>query len=135
MPTLDVAAVRTALATALASVDGLEVSAYVPDTVDPPWAYLVPGEGQYDLDMDGGWRVDVAVRVVTSRAEDRAGQATLDGLLDSTGAGSIKAALEADPTLGGLVDDLAVRGWSGYRLYEIAGTDYYGAELLVEVYA
>lgn len=130
---MDVKAIRRAVAAAARTVPGLEASHYVPDRIDPPYAYPAATDGNYDETTDGAAGVVVTVRVLTSRAEDQSGQELLDAYLATSGATSVKAAIESDPTLGGLVDDLAVQGWSGYRLYEIAGTDYYGAELTVVI--
>lgn len=137
---MDPAAIRTALATALRTVVDdagaqLEASPFAPDALDPPWAY--PGQmvGEYDQTMGGLSGLTVTVKVMTSRAEDQRGQELLDAFLADAGPTSIKAAIEADPTLGGECADLHVAGWDGYQTYEIAGAEYYGAELTVVVYA
>ncbi|HEU4422063.1 MAG TPA: hypothetical protein VFR67_05925 [Pilimelia sp.] len=137
---MDIAAIRRAIAAASrtvvdASGARLEASHFVPDSIDPPFAYPAATDGNYDETTDLAAGVVVTVRVLTSRAEDQSGQELLDGYLADSGPTSVKAAIEADPTLGGLVDDLAVTGWSGHRLYEIGGVDYYGAELTVVILA
>lgn len=135
---MEIKDIRAALAAACRTVvDGtgaaLEASAFIADSIDPPFAYPVDSGGTFDVSMDGLADATVTLRVLTSRSEDQAGQELLDDFLASTGETSIKAAVEADPTLGGECSDLHVSGWSGYQLYEVAGTDYYGAELTVEV--
>lgn len=135
---MEIKDVRAALAAACRTVvdstgAALEASAFIADSVDPPFAYPVDAGGTYDTTLDGLADATVTLRVLTSRSEDQAGQELLDAFLASTGPTSIKAAIEADPTLGGECSDLAVTGWSGYQPYEVAGTDYYGAELTVEV--
>lgn len=137
---MEPAAIRAALATAMAPVVGaggrqLQSTGYAPDAVDPPWAYPASMTGTYDETLDGDAGMVVTLRVLASRAEDRAGQEMLDAFLAESGPTSIKASLEADPTLGGLIDDLQTQGWDGYRMYEVAGTDYYGAELTVVILA
>jgi hypothetical protein len=79
--------------------------------------------------------MSVTVRVTTARCEYQRGRERLDAFLSDDGPTSIKAALETDPTLGGECADLRVAGWDGYRTYEIAGTEYYGAEITVVVLA
>lgn len=135
---MEIADVRAALATALATVvDGtgaaLVASAFVPDSIDPPFAYPADAGGTYQVDLTGSTDAVVTVRVLTSRGEDQAGQELLDAFLASSGPTSVRAAIEADPTLDGECADLAVTGWSGYQLYDVAGAEYYGAELTVEL--
>jgi len=113
----------------------LEASPFVPDSIDPPWAYAGETVGTYDVAMDGLSDATVTLRVITSRNDDQRGQELLDAFLASFGSTSVKAAVEADPTLGGECSDLQVSGWSGYQMYDIAGTPYYGAELTVAVLA
>lgn len=135
---MEIAAVRAALAESCATVvdatgAALAASNYIPDSADPPFAYPTDSGGTYSVDLDGSTDAVVTMRVLTSRAEDQAGQELLDAFLATAGPTSIKAAIEADPTLGGECSDLAVTGWSGYELYDVAGTEYYGAELTVEI--
>ena len=54
--------------------------------------------------------------------------------LRPSGPGSIKAALEADRTLGGLVDALVVAKRFGYGVYDVGGIDYLGARFTVRVW-
>lgn len=135
---MDLGAVREALAAACRTVVDasgrlLTAYAYAPDAADPPCAYPLPETGNYGADLDGDMDVVVTLRVLTSRAEDRAGQEHLDALLAKDGATSLRAALEADQTLGGLVSAVTAVGWDGYRTYEVAGTEMFGADLAVEV--
>lgn len=135
---MDPKLIRAALATALAGVTGfdgklVQSTGYAPDAIDPPWVYPAGAVGTYDETQDGAAGVVWTIRILTSRVEDQAGQEALDAFLSDSGPSSTKAALEADPTLGGLVDDLAVQGYEGYRMFEVAGTDYYGAEQTVVI--
>lgn len=137
---MDPKLIRAALATALAGVTGfdgklLQSTGYAPDAIDPPWAYPAGSTGTYDETLDGNAGVVWTLRLLTSRSEDQVGQEHLDAFLADEGPSSVKVALEADPTLGGLVDDLAVQGWDGYRMFEVAGTDYYGVELTAVIFA
>lgn len=135
---MDVAAVRQGLATAADAVAGLECFGYVPDSVPVPCFYA--GEVEIDYDeayqrgMDVIW---VVCRVLVSRADDRAGQALLDGYLKGAGPTSVKAAIEGTPgvaqTLGGACSDLRVVRVRGYRLYQVGDDRFYGADLRVQV--
>lgn len=135
---MEIGEIRAALAAACAEVvdtTGTRVQslAYQPDSLDPPTVYAGESSGSYDDTLEGLGSATVTVRIIASRGDDAAGQELLDALLASSGPSSIKAAIEADPTLGGVCSDLAVTGWDGYRLYDVAGTEYFGAELTVEV--
>lgn len=98
--------------------------------------------GEFDIAYDktfGGSaqrlsEVLVTCRVYTSRADDRSGHALLKQLLGASGPGSIKAALEADRTLGGLVESLRVERVRGYGVYEVSSTNYYGARFDVRIW-
>ena len=63
------------------------------------------------------------------------GQEALDGYLDTSGPDSIYAAIDADPTLGGVADSAEVTTVQNAGLVTWAGADYLGAELLVAVLA
>ena len=58
---------------------------------------------------------------------DIAASSKLDAFLAVDGLHSVKAAVEADPTLGGTVDDLRVVTATGYKVYGRST----GAELLI----
>lgn len=133
--------VRTAMAAALAGVTGLTAYTRWPETCDAdlPAAAPVPARQDYWQDMSGSSTLTVDVVVLAARASVGfiAGQAALDPYLDVSGAYSIKTALEADETLGGVVGNLKVQYWDEYRWdWKIApnGPDHWGARLRVEVY-
>lgn len=138
---MEIAEIRAALAAACATVvvppddRALDARPYVPDSVIPPCAYPAESSGTYDDTLDGTGAAVVTMRVLTSRGESAAGQAALDALLASSGPSSIKAAIEVDPTLGGACSSVVVDGWDGYQLYDVGGTEYYGAELQIGVLA
>jgi hypothetical protein len=139
-------AIRDALADAARAVvlpDGiakLTCTGYVPDAITAP--HFFPAE--YTVDFDRAMRrsldeLEFTCRVLVSRADDRAAQRVLDGLLAGAGPASLKAAIEAargapgEYALGGLAHDLHVTRIQGYRWYEHAGNQYVGAELVIKV--
>jgi hypothetical protein len=62
-------------------------------------------------------------------------QQAIDVYMAPTGALSLKAALDADPSLGGVVDYVKVIGWQTYsRLQDVAGAELFAAPLRVEVH-
>lgn len=130
---MDIVAVRAGLARAAAAVPDLNATPYAPDSMELPAFY--PGESEIDFDMTFGAGVDegiVTCYVMTSAAEDESGQKLLDEFL-GRGARSIKAALEADRTLGGAVADLRVRRFQAYRKYASETRSLYGAQIPVYV--
>jgi hypothetical protein len=130
-----IAAVKTALATRLATISGLHVHATMPGSVTTPAAIVQPGGGQFlAFDQAMGVGIDdltLSVLVVVSAGDERIAQTQLDAYLAPTGTGSVKAAVDGD--LGGTVDYATVTGAQNYGLHEIGGTPYWGAELLVSV--
>lgn len=131
MPTT-MTAVREGLATRMATIDGLRVSSFVPDAPRPPIAIVLPQRIEFDLNAQrGADRYFLRVMLLVSRADDRASQANLDAYV--VGAGSIKAAIEADRTLGGAADTCRVTSLDNYNYVPVGDTLYLGADFNVEV--
>jgi hypothetical protein len=126
-----------ALAAALETIAGLRVFSYMPDSLAPPAAIVqLPESIDYDLTFGrGADTYNLRVLLLVGKVSDRASTANLAQYLNAAGATSIKAAVEADPTLGGLVDDANLKRASGIGTYTVAGTEYVGALLDVEVTA
>ena len=102
-------AVRAGIATALDTIAGLRCFDYVPDSLAPPAAVVEPLEIDYDESMNSGTQFYRAfILVIVGRMSDRSSQDRLDAYLTDTGATSVKAALEADRTLGGACATLQV---------------------------
>lgn len=132
---MDISTIRTRLADAVASVSPtLNHYGYVPDAVAVPAFYVSGVEIDYDLTMGrGSDELTVICVVLVSAANDQSGQAQLDAYLKGSGAGSLKAAIEADPTLGGACFSLDVTRAQGYGFHQVGATSYLGAELVVNV--
>lgn len=103
----------------------------------PPTLQVFPAEVEYDASMARGFdRWTLTVQAYVGSQTDKGAQLKLDTLLAPSGASSVKARVEADRTLGGVVDDCRVVGCSGYRVYvHPNGTAVLGAEWTVELYA
>lgn len=143
---MQISAVRDALADAARAVvmpagtAKLTATGYATDAVTAPHFYV----GDYTIEFDktfgrGLDEVEFTCAVLVSRSDDLSGQKILDGLLSGSGAGSLKAAIEVargapgQAALGGYADDLHVTRVQSYRWYEVGGTQYLGAELVVRV--
>jgi hypothetical protein len=136
-----IADIREGLATAIATIDGLQAEPYVRDIADVPVA-MVGGPDNTEFDKTFGRGHDdyeFGVIVFTSRVDDISGQTLLDSYLDPYGPSSIKAAIEASVLTGGslvgVVDDLRVERTQEYGAHEVGGVTYYGAVVIVKVMA
>lgn len=127
--------IRDGLKTRLETVTGLRAYDTIPDDINIP-AGIVGAPESIEFDTTYGRGVDrytIPIRVYASQASERAGQDKLDGYLAGSGATSIKAAIEGDPTLGGAAHTTRVTQAKGYGVYEVAGVQYLGVEFLCEV--
>lgn len=127
--------IRDALADALRGIPGVIVYPRWKGAVSPPC--LVVG-GPENLDYDttmgrGGDTYRVLVRGFVGRGDDEAAQARLDEWLDSAGLRSVKAAVERDATLGGVVDYARVVQGRNYGDYDVGDVKLLGFEWICEV--
>lgn len=127
--------IREGVAARLQTIRGLQASARILVNPTLPTAYVLPGDIDFHQTMGDGhsdWHLTIELQVGT--VSDIGAQDTLDALISETGAKSVKAAIEAEPTLGGLVDDLVVQGVRDYGLFARAqGDAVLGARLSVWV--
>jgi hypothetical protein len=131
MPTID--EIRAGLQTRLRTIQGLNVPKRVPDTVDPDTAVVRYAGTNFDTTMSRGSDDHTyIVQILTSKASDR-GQDALYSYLDGEGAKSVKVAIEADDTLGGLVEFAVVAEAREPEVAAPGGVDMYSAELVVIV--
>lgn len=131
---MDIASVRNGLRDRLATIVDLYVHDTVPGTVQPPAAVVVPAGGTFDATFGrGSDDLVFEIRMATAQGWTPAGQDQLDQYLAGSGAKSVKAAVEADLTLGGACHFAVVSGWEGYGEVEIGGVNYFGTTFTVEV--
>jgi len=128
--------IRAAMGTALAAVPNLRVRPLIPAMVTPPMAVVQPQQIEYDLNARRGVnRFTFTVTVFVVKADDRSAQLRVDPFVSPTGATSVKAALEADRTLNGVVDTLRVVSVSNYSSTDANDVLYLAVDFEVEVYA
>lgn len=135
MALASIASVRSGLATNAATISELRSSATIRDAIAPP--IFVVGEVSQVFDQAMARALDellVTCRLYVSRADDRAGQDKLDGYLMGSGATSVKTAIESDKTLAGACQTLRLEAQSGYGVYDVAGTEYLGAEFTIRIW-
>jgi hypothetical protein len=133
----DLAAIREGLRANLAAITGCQVSAYMlSNPTTPSLQVNGPDEIIYDLSMQRGLdQMTVVVQGLVGSPTDIGRQVVLDQWLAPTGAKSVKAAIEADHTLGGLVAGTRVARVSGYRVYVLPNQGAtLGAEWFVDIH-
>ncbi|MFF7180141.1 hypothetical protein [Streptomyces sp. NPDC008121] len=143
---MDIFAIRQALADAAravvlpAGVAKLTSTAHVPDAVSAPHFFVA----EYEIEFDKAMRraldqIQFTARILVGRADELSAQRLLDSMLSGSGPTSLKTAIEVargapgEYALGGLAHDLHVLRVQGNRLYEHAGTQYIGAEIVIKV--
>ena len=97
------------MAAALGVIPDVQVNAYALSQPTPPGLQILPPGVQYDQAMHRG--LDEWVFIVqgfVAFSTDIGSQVLLDQMCAPTGSNSVKAALEADKTLGGVVQSLHV---------------------------
>ncbi len=127
--------IRTGLSTRLATISGLSVYSYVPDSIEPPTAVVgVMSSVDYDSAMSRGSDMyEIPLYLYVSRVDAELSQDSLDEFLAGSGSSSIKQAIEGDTTLGGVVSSARVVEASNYGVYTINSIDYLGVEFSVEI--
>jgi hypothetical protein len=129
---MSVGRLREALAEQLSSIDGLRVSQVMVDAPRPPQAIVTPLRLDYDLNARrGADEYQFVVTVMVGRADSRTAQNSLDDYI--VGENSVKAAVEADRTLGGAANTCRVTEMRNYGAIAYGDQLYLGCEFVVEV--
>ena len=124
---------RTGVSTRLQTITGLRCYDVLPDAPNLPAAMVtVKPPILYDQSMGGTaiWKLHIIVLV--SRWDATRAQHQIDGYVDTTGALSVKAAIEADRTLAGACDDISVQQVTNYGPATYAGVQYLAVEWMAE---
>ena len=99
--------INAGIAARLQTISGLRVFDYQPDNAYPPFAFPSLTSIEYHKAMAGGAQFyTFLTTVVTGRVDEKSGQDELDAYASYDGASSVRAAIEGDRTLGGVVDTL-----------------------------
>jgi len=123
------------LETQLATVTGLRVFDHVPDVFSPPSAFVLPDSIDYWEAFRGGdVQMRFTVTVVVGRTAERASQKSLYGYMSYSGTTSIRAAIEADRTLGGAVQTSIVESADNIRVVSQGDADYLAVDFTVMVH-
>jgi hypothetical protein len=127
-------AIKATVDTALKS-RGVTAYAIEPGMPHCPAVWSLPIRIDYHADFDGNLTYMMAVSVAVQLGDLGQAQTALDDFLAPTGAKSIVAILEADSSLGGVVDALRVVGLTSYTVKDMGGKSVLVAGFEVEIYA
>ena len=129
--------VKDGLKTAINTVSGLRAFDYQPDQVNPPFAWPTLDTVTYHQTgmNNGGVVMNFTLTLVVNRASERTAQDQLDQYMNWDGAKSLRAAIEADRTLGGVCDDLIVTNAENLTNIDANDTLYLAVDFKVTVYA
>ena len=134
--TTTVTQIKEGLQTRLATISGLRSYVQQPDNNNAPFAWPMLESITYNGAMGGGLIIHTfTVSVVVGRASERTAQNALDGYLSYAGATSVRAAIEGDRTLGGVVQNLIVESASNISTLDANDTTYLMVDFRVVVYA
>lgn len=130
-------AVMEGIEARLATIAGLRSAAIIPDQITVPQAVVgVPSIPMYHQTMGmGRFRLEPTVTVFVSTSLDRIGQMKLAGYANPTGASSIRAAIEGDRTLGGVVDDCIVTDFQSLGMVTVGAIEYLAGQFTLQVIA
>jgi hypothetical protein len=108
-----------------------------PDSLNPPTIVVVPAPGDflfYDDTFDGTDNFAALVKVLNGTQDSNSSQALLLGYMAKSGATSIRAAILAAPTLGGICSYMQIPTAQNFGDVEWAGQQFLGFELPVAVF-
>lgn len=132
----DLEAIRDAIAAVADTIPGLQGIPTVPGQITPPAAVPLLESVDFDSTLSRGsddytW----VLMVFASKGDLVGGQNLLMQYASGSGGKSVKAAFEADHTLGGLVFDAAVTEIRPPGDTELGAVTYYGIPFVVQVSA
>lgn len=129
--------VKDGLKARIETISGLRAFDYQPDQVNPPFAFPTLDTITYHQTgmSSGGVVMNFTVTLIVNRAVERTAQDQLDKYMSWDGAQSLRAAIEADRTLGGVCDDLIVTNAENLTNIDANDTLYLAVDFKVTVYA
>ena len=132
---MSIADIRAGLATNIATISGLRVTAEIPDNPSPPIAVISLKSVEYDLDMKRGMTAyNFTLTLIVGRVAERDAQRKLDTFSGKT-AQSIKTAVQIDRTLGGFAFDCVLTDLASYGALNLGEQTYLAADYSIRVYA
>ena len=126
-------AIREGIAAALQTIPDLQVYARPPGSIVVPAGIVRRRSTQFGVTFDELVDTSWGVTAFVSFANTDVATEELDKYLSPTGDYSIAAAIDADPTLGGVVDYAHVGSAEGEKITNYAGVDYLSVEFVIEI--
>lgn len=127
--------IATGLKTALSSISGLRTYNYQPEQENPPFGFPILNRINYHRAFNGGDVVsEWTIIVVVGRYTDRTAFSSLDEYLSFSGAKSVRAAIEADKTLGGVCSTLIVQSSADVTSLSAGDAEFLQIRFNVEVH-
>ena len=133
---MNVTDIRKAIATKLLEL-GIQTYAFIPDTLEPPCAYVRPGDFAYAATYETQTTIPMIVQIICPSVDTEGGQEMLDELIDSESIGSVIRKLREDESLGGVVESMAVVQHRNYGtvIHAETNTKYWSAEIVLDIFA
>ena len=133
---MSISDIRTGLATNLATISGLRTASEIPDNPSPPIAIVNLQSVNFDSAFQQGLTTyNFIVTVIVGRPAEREAQRRLDAYASSTGASSVKLAIQSDKTLDGSAYDVRVTDMTNIGAVLLGEATYLSADFAVTVYA
>jgi len=125
------------LAAALEAIPAMRAWADQPDNITPPCAVVVlDGVPTYHGAQQGGLPTyEFRVQVIVDNLDNKSAFTRLNGLMSYDGADSVRAAIEADKTLGNVVQTTRVDRAENIGQVEQGQVRYLAVDIIVTVYA
>lgn len=125
----------TALGSAIDTISGLRVIDRPTDSFNPPVVIIEPDRIEYHGAFANGLvTYTFTVTLLVSRVVDRLVLDRIDPYVATDGASSIRQVVEANQTLGGVVQAVKVGATTNISTYQQADASYFGAQMEVTVY-
>lgn len=127
--------IRKGLKDRLATIEGLHPYATMVAAPQSPAAAVIP-RSKARLSFDDDAIYQFAIWVYVNPTDLNRAQTAIDDYLSADGPKSIEAAIEADPSLGGVAQSAEITGWSEYaQLISVGDGTLLGARIDIEVMA
>ena len=128
--------VASGIATRLATVSGLRTFSFDPMQYNPPVAFPILQNIRYHEAFAGGdVQMEFSIMLIAARWAERLSYAVLDGYMSFSGSTSIRAAIEADKTLGGVVQTCVLSSSANITSVSSGEAEYLSVEFGLTVHA
>lgn len=133
---MNITAIRQAIATKLKELN-IETYSFIPDSLNPPCAYVRPGDFMYTDSYGGTVQFPMIVQIICPSVDTKDGQEQLDALIDPQASGSVVTKLRETETLSGTVQSMRVLQHRAYGtvVHAETGVKYWSAEIVLDCLA